>query len=69
MNKKILRLAIPNVISNITVPLLGMVDVGLMGHLGSQLYIGAIAIATMIFNIIFWAFGFCDGAFSVRSFG
>ncbi|MCX6232543.1 MAG: MATE family efflux transporter [Bacteroidetes bacterium] len=72
MNKKILRLAIPNVISNITVPLLGMVDVGLMGHLGSQVYIGAIAIATMIFNIIFWAFGFLrmgSSGFTAQAYG
>ncbi|MFZ4400276.1 MAG: MATE family efflux transporter [Bacteroidales bacterium] len=72
MNKKILRLAIPNVISNITIPLLGLVDVGLMGHLGSQVYIGGIAIGTMIFNIIFWAFGFLrmgSSGFTAQAYG
>ena len=56
MNRKILRLAIPNIITNISVPLLGMIDVGLMGHIGTKAAIGAIAIGTMIFNFIFWSF-------------
>lgn len=58
MNKKILNLAIPNIISNITVPLLGIVDIALLGHLGSEVYIGAIAIGTVIFNFLYWGFGF-----------
>lgn len=58
MNKQILRLAIPNIITNITVPLLGMVDVAIMGHIGNATHIGAIAIGTMIFNLIYWNFGF-----------
>ena len=56
MNKRIVCLAIPNIITNITVPLLGMVDTAIVGHLNaggqSADYIGAIAIGTMIFNII-----------------
>ena len=58
MNKKILRLAIPNIISNITVPLLSSVDTAVMGHLESPLYLGAIALGSMIFNFIYWGFGF-----------
>src|SRR5690554_6555188 len=58
MNRDILRLAIPNIISNITVPLLGLVDLALMGHLNSELYIGAIALGGVIFNFIYWGFGF-----------
>lgn len=58
MNREILRLAIPNIISNITVPLLGLVDLGLMGHLNSEVYIGAIALGGVIFNFIYWGFGF-----------
>jgi MATE family multidrug resistance protein len=58
MNKKILQLAIPNIVTNITIPLLGMVDIGLMGHMGSAVYLGAIALGTMIFNILFWGFSF-----------
>ncbi len=58
MNKRILKLAIPNIISNITIPLLGMVDTALMGHLDSLIYIGAIALGSMIFNFIYWGMGF-----------
>ncbi|RLD74871.1 MAG: MATE family efflux transporter, partial [Bacteroidetes bacterium] len=58
MNREILRLAIPNIISNITVPLLGMVDLAIMGHLDSEKYLGAIALAGMIFNFIYWSFTF-----------
>lgn len=58
MNKKILRLALPSIVSNITVPLLGLIDVAIVGHLGATSYIGAIAIGGMLFNIIYWLFGF-----------
>lgn len=58
MNKKILNLAIPNIISNVTIPLLGMVDLAIVGHLNSNIYIGAIALGTMIFNLIYWTFAF-----------
>lgn len=57
-NKEILNIAIPSIISNITVPLLGLVDVTIVGHLGSASYIGAIAIGGMLFNMIYWLFGF-----------
>jgi MATE family multidrug resistance protein len=57
MNKEILRLAIPNIISNVSVPLLSSVDTALMGHL-SELHIGAVGLGTMIFNIIYWNFVF-----------
>ena len=58
MNRRILQLAIPSIISNITVPLLGMVDVAIVGHLGTPAYIGAIAIGGLLFNILYWNFGF-----------
>lgn len=58
MNRRILRLAIPSIISNITVPLLGLVDVTIVGHLGATAYIGAIAVGGMLFNILYWNFGF-----------
>ena len=57
MNKEILRLAIPNIISNISVPLLSTVDTALMGRM-SELHIGAVGIGAMIFNFIYWNFGF-----------
>ena len=58
MNKKILHLAIPNIISNLSVPLLTSVDTALMGRMESEIYIGAIALGGLIFNFIYWSFGF-----------
>ena len=58
LDKEILRLSIPAIISNITVPILGLSDTTISGHLGSELYIGAIAVGTMMFNVVFWLFGF-----------
>lgn len=58
MNRNVLRLAIPNIISNLSVPLLGAVDTALVGHLEEVYYLGAIAVGSMIFNFIFWGFGF-----------
>jgi len=57
MNKEILRLAIPNILSNISVPLLSSVDTALMGQF-SALHIGAVGVGSMIFNFIYWNFGF-----------
>ncbi|HYW34223.1 MAG TPA: MATE family efflux transporter [Balneolaceae bacterium] len=58
MNRRILRLAIPNVISNLSVPVLGAVDTALLGHLHNVAYIGAISVAGILFDFIFWGFGF-----------
>ncbi len=58
MNKEILRLSIPNIISNITVPLIGMVDVALMGHLNDSIYLAAVALGSVIFNLLFMSFSF-----------
>ncbi len=58
MNKQILRLAIPFIISNITVPLVGTVDTALMGHLGSTAHLGAIGLGGAIFNFLYWNFAF-----------
>ena len=48
----------PSIVSNITVPLLGMIDLAITGHLGNQSFIGAIAVGSMLFNIMYWMFGF-----------
>ena len=58
MNKKILRLAVPNIISNLSVPLLSSVDTAVVGHLDNIAHLGAIALGGMIFNFIYWGFGF-----------
>lgn len=57
-DRQILGIALPSIASNITVPLLGIVDVAITGHLGSVVFIGAIAVGAMIFNLIYWIFGF-----------
>ena len=58
MNRRILQLAIPNIISNLSVPLLGAVDTAVIGHLDAVYYLGAIAVGSIIFDFIFWGFGF-----------
>jgi len=72
VNKKILNLAIPNIISNITIPLLGMVDLAILGHLGNETYIAAIALGGMIFNFIYWNFSFLrmsTSGFTAQAYG
>ena len=57
-DRQILQIALPSIVSNITVPLLGMIDVAIVGHMGSPVYIGAVAVGSMIFNLVYWLFGF-----------
>jgi MATE family multidrug resistance protein len=54
INKEILRLAVPNMISNIIIPMLGMVDIAIAGRLGDDINIAALSIGTTIFNFIYW---------------
>ena len=58
IDRQILHIALPSIVSNITVPLLGLVDVTIVGHLGDPAYIGAIAVGGLLFNIIYWIFAF-----------
>ena len=58
MNKEILKLAIPNILTNLSIPLVSMVDLALMGRMPSSNYIVAIGFGTVIFNLLYWAFGF-----------
>ncbi|MDR0873266.1 MAG: MATE family efflux transporter [Prevotellaceae bacterium] len=58
MNREILHIAIPSIISNITVPLLGLISTGIVGHLGETAYLAAIALGTMFFNVVYWVFAF-----------
>lgn len=72
MNKKILHIAIPSIISNITVPLLALVDTTIAGHLGNAAYIGAIAVGGMLFNMAYWLFGFLrmgTGGLTAQAYG
>jgi MATE family multidrug resistance protein len=52
------RLAAPMILSNLTIPLLGMVDTAVMGHLSQPYYLGAVAIGGLVFSFIYWSFGF-----------
>ena len=57
-NKEILRLAIPSILANITIPLVGIVDTAIVGHLSDASAIGGIAIGTMLFDLLYWNFSF-----------
>ncbi len=57
-NREILRLAIPSILANITIPLVGLVDTAIVGHLSDAAAIGGIAIGTMLFDLLYWNFGF-----------
>ncbi|MCM1032595.1 MAG: MATE family efflux transporter [Odoribacter sp.] len=58
MNRKILSIAIPAIVSNITVPLLGLVDTAIMGHMGDTAFIGAIAVGSTMYSMLYMLFGF-----------
>lgn len=58
VNKEILRLAVPSILANITIPLVGIVDTAIVGHLSDATAIGGIAIGTMLFDLLYWNFGF-----------
>ena len=72
LNRSILKLAIPNIVSNITVPLLGLVDMMLMGHLDSVVYIGAIGLGGTIFSVLYSIFSFMRAGttgFTAQAYG
>ena len=52
------KLSIPIFFSNIAIPLVGLVDTGLMGHMSSEKFLAAISIATSVMTMLFWSFGF-----------
>ena len=74
INKDILKLAIPSILANITVPLVGMVDIAVAGHLDTSaaMMIGGIAIGTMLFDLLYWNFGFLrvgTGGLAAQAYG
>ena len=72
LNRSILRLAVPNIVSNITVPLLGFVDMMLMGHQDSITYIGAIGLGGTIFSVMYSIFSFMRAGttgFTAQAYG
>lgn len=58
MNKQVLKLAIPSILANITIPLVGLVDTAIVGHISDVSAIGGIAVGTMLFDLLYWNFGF-----------
>ena len=58
MHKQVLLLAIPMVLSNITVPLLGLVDAAVIGHLEHAWYLGGVALGSTMISVTFWLLGF-----------
>jgi len=57
-HRAILAIAVPIMISNVSTPLLGVVDTAVMGRIPDPAYIGAVALGALIFNFVFWGFGF-----------
>ena len=57
-HSRLLRLAGPLILSNLTIALQGMVDTAVVGHLDTPVYIGAVAVAAVIFNFLYWGMGF-----------
>lgn len=58
IRKQIIALSLPAIAANITTPLLGLIDTAIVGHLGSAVYIGAVALGSSVFNMLYWLFGF-----------
>ncbi|MBO5470844.1 MAG: MATE family efflux transporter [Bacteroidales bacterium] len=74
INRDILKLAVPSILANITVPIVGMVDIAVAGHLDTNAatMIGGIAIGTMLFDLLYWNFGFLrvgTGGLTAQAFG
>ena len=57
-HRRVLNIAMPIVLANATVPILGLVDTGVVGQLGQAIPIGAVGIGTIILTAIYWMFGF-----------
>jgi len=79
LNREILRLSLPSILANLTVPLVGLVDTAVAGHLptgrtvtGAAAFIGAISLGAMLFNLLYWNFSFLrsgTGGLTAQAFG
>ena len=72
INSQVLGLAIPSILANITVPLVGMVDLAISGHIGDAAAIGGLAIASMLFDLLYWNMGFLrvgTGGITAQAYG
>ena len=72
INRRVLHLALPSILANITVPLVGMVDLAISGHIGDAAAIGGLAIASMLFDLLYWNMGFLrvgTGGITAQAYG
>ena len=74
LNKEMLRLALPSILANLTVPLVGMVDIAVAGHLDTSAaaLIGGISVGSLMFDLLYWNFGFLragTGGMTAQAFG
>lgn len=72
INGQILSLAGPSILANITVPLVGIVDLAIAGHVGDAACIGGISIGSMLFDLLYWNLGFLrigTGGFTAQAYG
>ena len=74
LNREILRLSLPSILANLTVPLVGMVDTALAGHLegGAAAFIGGISVGSMLLNLLYWNFFFLrtgTGGLTAQAYG
>ncbi len=74
MNKEMLRLALPSILANLTVPLVGMVDIAVAGHLDASAaaLIGGVSVGSLMFDLLYWNFGFLragTGGMTAQAFG
>jgi len=58
LTRRFTRLAIPNILSNVTVPLVGLVDTAMLGHLPDIRFLGGVALGAVLFDYVYWTFGF-----------
>ena len=72
VNREVVRLAVPSILANITVPLVGIVDTAVAGHLGGAALLGGIAVGTMLFDLLYWNMGFLrvgTGGITAQTYG
>lgn len=70
--REIFAIAIPAIVSNLTTPVLGLVDVAITGHIGASVYIGAISVGGTMFNMLYWLFNFLrmgSGGLTAQAYG
>ena len=71
-HRSVLTVAVPIMLSNVSEPLIGVVNTAVIGQLKEPYYIGAIAVGALIFSFIFWGFGFLrmsTGGLSAQALG